>query len=544
MKLNFLVLLFLIQASGIAPSIAARYFTGLDDCDKHLRGLMGYGYNIGGHGPKKVESEEEKKARLERERKEKLEKERRKQLAIKNIKQIIAKRSAGAQEVLDGIELLKIEDQLTGIESPWSVSLLIGHSDQKLTDELIDRALYIANFIKDAGYYVLFDADATIAPYIARALGDQGLGISAGHTPIKDVPYYVVIKNPYVRLSAFKAGEKIVLNTDSIIGTALAVNGDLDYFIGPTKPKNELLKLSQWQPEKEKNLGLKFKDIEWLGLGEVKKRIPKFKSIDQILEEAKEFELADLVSRFKIMNNARASLAQEAKSGSAGYGAVIFGSGQYPKKYTQPLYKAVKALASLGIPITTGGAGGVMEIGNQAAFDAGVNSTGISLGGKLKTEKEDNTSIQTQNIPVGGYEERIPLLLENKKIVIIAPGGMGTMKELATALIQESPETEDRLIVFFGRDYYSPLFQSLKKLLPKSIFKNFHLVDNQAELVQVVEDYSNKVWSKNALKQIGSWVTPTPRNNNDEFIEKAIILPESIGLLGDDDDDYRGWLPL
>jgi hypothetical protein len=122
----------------------------------------------------------------------------------------------------------------------------------------------------------------------------------------------------------------------------------------------------------------------------------------------------------------------------------------------------------------------------------GAYSVGVPLGGRatLEQEKVVYKEVQTQTIPTSGYESRIPVLGHNRIAALIAPGGRGTLREIATWLVQEAPKENPGLLIFISRNYYEPLVKWLIELpLPERMRSRIHVVNNEEELFSVVREH-------------------------------------------------------
>jgi uncharacterized protein (TIGR00725 family) len=203
----------------------------------------------------------------------------------------------------------------------------------------------------------------------------------------------------------------------------------------------------------------------------------------------------DLLQEFLLHND---SVEKGKSNHLSSDGTVIFGSGQVPVKYAQEIYELSAILGKHNYPVYTGGAGGVMYIANMGAYDAGGKSIGIYVGGakKLKTENMIHTEVQTESVVTPGYISRIPLLLGNRELVIVAPGGSGTMREIAVAMVQWASGNinTNQKIVFFKSDYYKPLFDWLMNSnLPQEFKSRLVLIDKPKEILNLIkQDQINK----------------------------------------------------
>jgi predicted Rossmann-fold nucleotide-binding protein len=172
-------------------------------------------------------------------------------------------------------------------------------------------------------------------------------------------------------------------------------------------------------------------------------------------------------------------------------GIVVFGSGRGSKQYEDLVYDSTHVVAERGIAVRHGGAGGFMETAGKAALDAKSLSIGVPMTGRnsLATEKRISTEAQSFTIATGGYETRIPVLLEEVPLAVFAPGGMGTMRELAVVLVHEASQNDHRWISFIGRQYYGGLTDFMASLpLPKEILERVSVVKSSQEMLAVVKE--------------------------------------------------------
>jgi predicted Rossmann-fold nucleotide-binding protein len=184
-----------------------------------------------------------------------------------------------------------------------------------------------------------------------------------------------------------------------------------------------------------------------------------------------------------------ASIHPETREPIAG-GMVVFGSGRGSYSMEKTIYSSVEAAAKLGVPIATGGAGGFMETANRAATVAGAFSSGIPIGGRnsLRSEKRTMSHLHDVTVMTSGYETRIPALLHRREIIAVAPGGMGTMKEVAVMMVAQAalPSVASN-VVFIEDNYYGGLVDWLKQSnLPVAYKSRIGLVGDSAHMTNLV----------------------------------------------------------
>ena len=103
------------------------------------------------------------------------------------------------------------------------------------------------------------------------------------------------------------------------------------------------------------------------------------------------------------------------------------------KEYLDKCYLLSKKLAEMNYTIYTGGGTGYMEQGNKGAFDVDTKKSIAVIPKALYDIEIPNKYIgQLKVVPT--FAERKKLLMENKKAIVIFPGGMGTMDEFTDLL--------------------------------------------------------------------------------------------------------------
>jgi predicted Rossmann-fold nucleotide-binding protein len=165
-----------------------------------------------------------------------------------------------------------------------------------------------------------------------------------------------------------------------------------------------------------------------------------------------------------------------------GGGVVLFGSGR-GSEYFEPLVAGcIKKAARLAMPIYTGGEGGFMAVANRMAIKQGAYSVGIVID--HGRNKYTDPSLHSKVISTDGYWERIPLLLHDRELIIFAPGGSGTMKELATTLIMMSAYKKfGTPLIFLSEEYYEGLINWFRNLnLPKEFMDNIKIINSASAM--------------------------------------------------------------
>lgn len=227
----------------------------------------------------------------------------------------------------------------------------------------------------------------------------------------------------------------------------------------------------------------------------VLKKAPEFNLFDSyLLESFENFKQRDIDAPFvfaqsysekekSIDQKLRDNCFQDFRKTNLYAGAVLFGSGR-GGSYFEPLVKnSVKIVASSGLSVTTGGEAGFMEIANRAAKEIGIYSVGITLG-KTTYFRHDYHS---ETIMADGYDQRIPFLLYKKALVIFAPGGTGTMTELATTLVKMASDNKFVPVAFLDVNYYGGLAAWFKSLnLPKEFANSIKFIESAEKMKELL----------------------------------------------------------
>jgi len=433
---------------------------------------------------------------------------------------------------------------IKGLSKYKTISLLFGNPFREPTATEYAEFKKAATDLVETGFYVVFDADSKAAPAIAQIVGKRGVGITAKATTSAEMSGgagLVSITNPYLRMEAYANSDKKITSADSIVGRGLAFEDKLDYVLDPedvfTTPG-----LNTWRDNIRSN------DLPTLGVKDYYK-LKRFKTGASVAEEAKPewtyssspkylekgksftFDVNNVPLDNHDINNVMA-YAEEMMEGASQMehdesgqvipgGSVFFGSSQSESKFEDLTYGTAHLLGSLGVTGATGGSGGAMEVANTGFYDAGANSIGIPLSGhSLKGERRVAKDAQTATIGASDYELRIPLLLHRRKIIVNAPGGSGTAKEIAVTLIMIGGQPDrNQQIVFLNSKFYGTPFNWLNNSgLPSEFTGRLNIIDKKDEIIPIVDKLSkNPAVKKEDLKTPKA---PKARNSNTEFKSK------------------------
>jgi uncharacterized protein (TIGR00730 family) len=173
--------------------------------------------------------------------------------------------------------------------------------------------------------------------------------------------------------------------------------------------------------------------------------------------------------------------------------ATIFGSARSlpDDKWYKESEKLGYLLSKDGFAIITGGGGGIMGAANKGAYEAGGDSVGLNI--KLPHEQRLNSYV-TDSETFSFFFTRKVMLSFASEIYIYFPGGFGTLDELfeIVTLVQTGKVVKVPIILV-GKDYWSPLFNWIKKSLleehqtiGQSDIDLFHIVDSAHEAHELI----------------------------------------------------------
>jgi uncharacterized protein (TIGR00725 family) len=425
-----------------------------------------------------------------------------------------------------------------------SVTLLLGNESTPVTPEIEQRVTAFVQPYVDAGYAIIYDADSSLAPVIRRAAGAHPslLGITQSPAVATAADAKVVaIENPYLRMKALGAGERVIMSEDSVNGLGLQIDDDV-HRVFPLR-QGWTNGYEAWiHQNSRRSLGVRspLRSPEVATAPSVHERAtaaPAFAWDPDLVE------ISGYTAKSILEKAANLTQGEHAMAGPAG--AVIFGSGQAAPDYIDLVYSSARFLAQQGVPVVTGGAGGLMEVANAGAYDAGGESVGIPLGSgfRLSTEAKDADHAHTRTISAAGYEARIPLLLHRRPIILIAPGGNGTMQEIATAFVElaRSPG-QPRELVFMSSAYYGPFVEWLRaQPFPADFLASIHVIDRAEELGPIIQ----KVLAHPGIQETGFRGAPpkAPRNDHTQFEPPAQPAggERGGGKPAYKDDEYFDW---
>jgi len=182
--------------------------------------------------------------------------------------------------------------------------------------------------------------------------------------------------------------------------------------------------------------------------------------------------------------------------GGIGPAVTMFGSARV--KQTNPFYKLARQTAGLmakgGYAVITGGGPGIMEAANRGAFEAGGKSVGLNIS--LPQEQIAN---QYQNVSMNFHYffARKVVFIKYATAIVCFPGGFGTMDEFFESMtLMQTLKVERYPLILMGSEYWNGLLGWMKNEMlgryghiSASDLKLFHLTDEPAEVVKIVQEY-------------------------------------------------------
>jgi predicted Rossmann-fold nucleotide-binding protein len=375
------------------------------------------------------------------------------------------------------------------------VSLLIGSPGRMPEDWEMEMARKTVRELTRKGYLVLLDGHSAATPDLIK-VAVKGRALALASKPVQGVPKKdtVVITNRYLLMEAFANRHRVISSFSSVMGVSLAMYGKLDAFFG--KDQGEFEFLQNWRDGLSKDgwfLGLKFySKFSVYGPANVDGFLGESFRFPPIRQPSEfdggtwdEFVFKDWKAAGEYANRMYLGGRQ-----TAGPAAVVFGSSQMHEKASPLIYDVAYELGKYRMGVATGGSGGAMLAANMGAFDAGGDSLGIPMDGSkaLSSEKKTFSEVQTSTVGAQDYAERVPWLLNGRKVIVNAPGGSGTVREIILSLLSVSQE-KDAIIVFLNSSYYGPLVEWLKSLpLDPDLLARIVVVDSTKELHQAVKE--------------------------------------------------------
>jgi uncharacterized protein (TIGR00730 family) len=165
------------------------------------------------------------------------------------------------------------------------------------------------------------------------------------------------------------------------------------------------------------------------------------------------------------------------------------------------------ASAELGFTVITGGGPGIMQAGNQGAFESGGRSIGVNI--ILPFEQEVNPYVH-RSVNMRYFFTRKTMLVKYSYAFIVMPGGAGTMDEMfETMTLIQTGKLKNFPIILMGKDFWQPLMDFLYKMADEGMIS-----PEDPELIFFTDDVEEAKahLQRHAVRQFGlrRKVTPKP----------------------------------
>jgi len=192
----------------------------------------------------------------------------------------------------------------------------------------------------------------------------------------------------------------------------------------------------------------------------------------------------------------------------AGPCVTIFGSARTPPgtRYYELARRMGEACAKLGFTVMTGGGPGIMQAGNQGAFEAGGRSLGVNI--ELPFEQELNPYVHS-SVTMRYFFTRKVVLVKYSYAFIVMPGGAGTMDEMfETMTLIQTGKLKNFAIILMGREYWQPLMDFVYKMADEGTIS-----PEDPELIFFTDDIEDAVahLKRHAVRQFGLRRKLTPK---------------------------------
>ncbi len=184
----------------------------------------------------------------------------------------------------------------------------------------------------------------------------------------------------------------------------------------------------------------------------------------------------------------------------AGPCVTIFGSARTKpgSRYYEMARKMGAACARLGFTVITGGGPGIMQAGNQGAFEAGGRSLGVNI--ELPFEQMLNPYVQ-RSVTMRYFFTRKVVLVKYSYAFIVMPGGAGTLDEMfETMTLIQTGKLKIFPIILMGRDYWKPLMDFVYRMAEEGTIS-----PDDPELIFFTDDVEEAAahLQRHAVRQFG-----------------------------------------
>jgi len=186
----------------------------------------------------------------------------------------------------------------------------------------------------------------------------------------------------------------------------------------------------------------------------------------------------------------------------------IFGSARTKPgtRWYELARKMGAASAELGFTVITGGGPGIMQAGNQGAYEAGGRSLGVNI--ILPFEQDVNPYVH-RSVNMRYFFTRKTMLVKYSYAFIVMPGGAGTMDEMfETMTLIQTGKLKNFPIILMGKDFWQPLMDFLYKMADEGMIN-----PEDPELIFFTDDVEEAKahLQRHAVRQFGLRRKNTPK---------------------------------
>jgi len=178
----------------------------------------------------------------------------------------------------------------------------------------------------------------------------------------------------------------------------------------------------------------------------------------------------------------------------------IFGSARIQENdpIYQQIYNLAKEVGKHNIDIVTGGGPGLMDAANSGHQAGRTNNDSQSVGLNITLEHEQSANKHLDiKMQFEQFSERLDSFIKLSNIVVVAPGGVGTLLELFyTWQLIQVKKTERKEIIMLGT-MWPELIEWIKtsplknQLMKEEDFTYIHLAKDNKEAMDIILDKYN-----------------------------------------------------
>ena len=186
----------------------------------------------------------------------------------------------------------------------------------------------------------------------------------------------------------------------------------------------------------------------------------------------------------------------------------IFGSARVApgSRYYEMARQMGQESSRLGFTVMTGGGPGIMQAGNQGAYEVGGRSIGVNI--ELPFEQHLNPYVH-RSLTMRHFFTRKVVLVKYSYAFIVMPGGAGTMDEMfETMTLIQTCKLKGFPIILMGKDYWQPLMDFVYKMADEGMISS-----DDPELIFFTDDVGAAVahLQRHAVRQFGLRRKPMPK---------------------------------